>query len=162
MATDRKKIIAEFGDPRADEKAFVKKWMVVFNIGNHFPSLPFKKVYVNSVLIPPIIETFKLLSTRGLLGEIKKYDGCFLVRCIRGYENPCVPSIHSWGLAIDFNASDNPLGLSREQCIKKGLKPFSEAFFQVWRETGWVVGYDFNRKDGMHFQWTKKWDTAQN
>jgi len=158
MATNRKKLNADFGDPFLDAKTFELKNMKVLRVNKLFPSLPFSKVYINKALESPLINTFTLLDAKGLLHEIKKYDGCFMVRCIRGYENPCIGSIHAWAMAIDFNASDNPLGMSREQCIKKGLTPFTEAFLDVWRQTGWVCGADFGRKDGMHFQWTRGYE----
>jgi hypothetical protein len=58
-------------------------------------------------------------------------------------------------MAIDLNPAHNPLGLSREQALQKVLKPFSEAFIQVWRANNWFCGADFKRKDLMHFEFTK-------
>lgn len=158
MATNRKLLNERFGDPFLDAKGFELRNLKVVRLNKLFPSLPFSKVYINKELEAPLINTLTVLELRGLLDEIKKYDGCFMVRFIRGYEKQKIGSIHAWAMAIDFNASDNPLGISREQCIKKGLTPFTEAFIDVWRETGWVCGFDFGRKDGMHFQWTRGYE----
>lgn len=85
-----------------------------------------------------------------VLKEIKTWDGCFNVRYQRGSRT--VLSMHSFGIAIDINATHNPLGLTREQCIKKGLIPFSEKFITI-SERWLTCGFKFkSRPDGMHFE----------
>jgi hypothetical protein len=155
--TDRNLLNTKFGDPVKDKAGFEKRNMVVWNCGQEFP-VPFKKMYVNAYILPKLQITFKALQTAELLSELRTFGGCWMVRPIRGYVN--ILSIHSWGIAVDFNVEDNPLGWSREKCIKMGLNPFSEAFVQVWRNTGWTCGFDFKRPDGMHFEWTKEFEGA--
>lgn len=151
--TQRDLLNARFGNPVLNQAKFEAMNMKVWNCGDEFPYLPFSKMYVNSYILPHLRETFLCLEDAELLTEIRTYDGCFNVRYIRGSATQL--SIHSWGLAVDFNAKDNPLGLTRQQAIDKGLKPFSEAFVSIWRQTDWICGADFNRKDLMHFQYTK-------
>ena len=79
----------------------------------------------------------------------------FMPRYIRGYEIQKILSIHSWGLAVDFNVADNPLGLTRLQALGVGLKPFSEQFQQAARDADFICGIDFKRGDGQHFEYTK-------
>jgi len=152
--TQRDLLNSRFGNPVLNPAKFEAQNMIVWKCQEEFPELPFPRMYVNVYILPFLRATFKALQKAGLLHEIKTYDGCFNVRYVRG--STTMLSIHSWALAVDFNAKDNPLGLTREQCIANGLTPFSEAFFQVWRETGWVCGIDFSRGDGMHFQRTKE------
>lgn len=151
--TDRDLLNKKFGNPADDAPAFERNNLVVFKCQKLFPSLPFQRMYVHYLLVSPLINTFTLLEKDDLLQELKTFDGCWSVRNIRGYNH--ILSIHSWALAVDFNAKDNPLGYSREKAIEIGLTPFTEAFQDVWRKSGWVCGIDFNRKDGMHYQWTK-------
>ena len=73
-------------------------------------------------------------------------------RYIRGYEKQKVLSRHSWATAVDFNPGDNPLGVSRENALQRGLKPFTKEFQQAARNAGLTAGYDFPRIDGMHFE----------
>lgn len=153
--TDRKKITAKFGDPVLDRAVFERNNMVVWNCGQEFP-VPFKKMYVNAYILPKLQITFKALQSAGLLSELRTFGGCWMVRPVRGYKN--LLSIHSWGIAVDFNVEDNPLGWSRDKCLQMGLKPFTEAFISVWRSTGWTCGSDFSRPDGMHFEWTKEFE----
>lgn len=156
--SNRVAIIRRYGDPAIDRKTFERKFMAQWKIRTLFPFFPAKNLYLNIDLISPLINTLTLLESKGLHKEIKTFDGIFNVRCIRGYEDPCVLSIHAYGLAIDLNAKDNPLGYSQSKAKKKGLTPFTNEFFDVWRETGWTCGIDFKRKDGMHFQWTKQFE----
>lgn len=154
MATERDKLIQKFGNPAEDARKFEVQWMMTYWCQKEFPELPFHKIYCNRLLIPHLKAIFAKLKLKGLLHEIKSYGGCWNIRYIRGYEAQKILSIHTWGLAIDFNVSDNPLGFTRQQALDKGLKPFSEAFFQVWRDCGFTCGIDFKRGDGMHFQKT--------
>lgn len=157
--TDRVRLNELFGNPVTEKARFETNNMVVWNCQAEFPELPFKKMYVNAHILPKLQVTFKALAEKNLLSEIKSFGGCWNVRPIRGYKD--LLSIHSWALAVDFNTTDNPLGFSREKAIEKGLTPFSEDFFTVWRLTGWVCGIDFSREDGMHFQWTYEFEVQK-
>ncbi len=113
-----------------------------------------KSVYCNKLMREPLIEAYRELIKRKLHNEIYENDQCFLPRYQRGSTTEI--SIHTWGLAVDLNPDQNPIYKTREQCIEAGLKPFTEAFIQTWRDMGWIVGADFGgRPDLMHFQWTK-------
>jgi hypothetical protein len=73
---------------------------------------------------------------------IKTYDGCYVVRDVRGSDTTL--SLHSWGLAIDLNAADNPLGGTSHQ---------PEELIETFKAHGFWWGGDFHtRKDPMHFQ----------
>ncbi len=154
--TDRNKLNEVFGDPTKDRAVFEKRNMVVWNCQKEFATLPFKRMYVNYHILPKLQVTFKVLQHMGLLHEIKSFGGCWNVRLIRGSKS--MLSIHSWGLAVDFNVDHNPLGWDSAKCFKMGLTPFTDAFFEVWRRTGWTCGIDFTRPDGMHFEWTKEFE----
>lgn len=144
--TEREKIVLKYGDPFVNQSEFERRHMTLFLCQTLFPSLPFRRIYCNKDIVEPLKRVFTRLQSIGKLSEIKTFDGCFLVRYIRGYETQKIPSLHSYGIAVDFNAAENGLG--------KPVK-FSPEFLQAWRDEGWVCGADFKRLDGMHFQYTK-------
>lgn len=144
-----------FGDPLKDRADFERKYMTLWtypaDIAEAIPCLG-TALYCNKGIVEPLERTYRDLIAKGLHTEIYSNDQCFCIRAIRGV--PGRLSTHSWGMAIDLNPADNPLGLSRAEAEKKGLTPFTEPFIQVWRNNGWLCGADFTRKDLMHFEYT--------
>lgn len=144
--------INKFGNPLDNQKQFEKNWMIMYDITDTVnkanPIIP-NRIYVHKQFGKIINEWFLHLMNQNLLNEIKTWDGCFNIRLKRGLHSL---SIHSFACAIDLNASHNPLGLTREQCLKKNLIPFSEKFITESRKFV-DCGADWkNRPDGMHFQ----------
>lgn len=113
------------------------------------PRMPVR-IYMNIDLHVPLNLTLMELAERGLLKEIKSFGGCHNIRDIRGL--PGVKSLHSWGIALDWNVADNPLGYTVAQAKARGLTPFTEEFVAVWEKKGWEAGIRWERPDGMHFQ----------
>lgn len=159
--TIQEKLIARFGNPMESPKVFEVENCTIWDTALEFPWVSeditvfgqtFRRIKCHKMIVEPLRIVFKRLYELGLHEEIKTFDGCFQPRYIRGQEKKGILSIHSWALAVDFNASQNPLGLNREECIARGLKPFSKEFVQVWRDAGWKCGEDFD--DLMHFEWT--------
>jgi hypothetical protein len=153
--TDSQQCLEHYGNP--ESKEFAGKWLKKFvlpadvaAIWPRYPGLdkPITAVYMNSFAFDSLIAVMRELIKLDLAKEFKTYDGCTNVRKKRGINEY---SVHSWGLALDFNAALNPLGM------KKGAKPgmFSAAFLAVWARHDWVAGMWFSRPDGMHFQYTK-------
>lgn len=63
--------------------------------------------------------------------------------------NPAKPlSLHSWGIAVDFDPSSNPMGGVRSML----RTPQGQIFVQVFRDAGWTWGGDWAMRDDMHFQ----------
>ena len=65
------------------------------------------KIYCNYVMHEPLKRAFGLIVARGLAGELRTYEGSFNIRQSKGGG---MMSMHSWGLAVDFNAGTNPFG----------------------------------------------------
>lgn len=81
------------------------------------------------------------LHTTGHIKEIHTEDGCFNIRRVRG---AAALSLHSWGLAIDINASEFPLGSSRHQAPE---------LVEAFRREHFLCGDQFrHRRDPMHFE----------
>jgi hypothetical protein len=85
-------------------------------------------------------KAFKNIIDRGLVNELKTWDGCFNIRKKRGATSA---SLHSWGIAIDINAAWNGFG-----------KPptMSKELVSCFKDVGFDWGGDWTRPDGMHFQ----------
>ena len=110
------------------------------------------RIYAHYLMAAPLREAFKNLLFRGLSDELKTFDGCFNIRRMKGSNSM---SVHSWGLAVDFNAAENPFGESWS---------FSDEFIQCFADAGFESGALWHRPDGMHFQlpWTRDWRDSDN
>jgi hypothetical protein len=138
-------------------QAFQKQHMGMLDFSDYSKvnkRLP-NKIYCNKIIMEDLCKVFNDLVRTKLINEIISYDGCFNPRYIRGLEHRKILSNHAFGTALDFNATQNPLGKSREECIALGLKPFSPGFIQIWGEYNFLSGEKFKRKDLMHFEYTK-------
>lgn len=140
------KLIPTYGDPGQNgfQDKFEREHLTRYKLPqplHWFPDAD-KVLWVNADLVAPLEKVLFDLMLTGLHREIKTFDGCYNVRRIRGVANAW--SVHSFALAIDLNAATNPLG---------GEVTFSPAFLKVWRDNKWILGADFKRKDGMHFEY---------
>lgn len=99
------------------------------------------KVYCNKDMVSPLEQAFRNLVERGLTEELHSWDGCFNIRRKRGGSSSL--SLHSWGVAIDVNAAENPMG------HKPTLSP---EFVACFTDAGLEWGGVWHTPDGMHFQ----------
>ena len=133
------KLYTRYGDPRAS--GYEQKWLTFWEIKEEFPWFPKKNISVHKHFKALLEAAFKELQLSNLFSEIKSFDGGHKVRMLRGSKG--VMSLHSWGAAIDMNASENPLG---------GAGNWSAAFIEVMEKHGICCGQSWNgRKDPMHF-----------
>jgi hypothetical protein len=119
----------------------LEKDMVVFDVPTHLEMgvIP-KKVYCNKRMVGPLTQAFQNIVTRGLVAQLKTWDGCFNIRKKRGAGSP---SLHSWGLAIDINAAWNGFGKT---------PTMSKELVQCFTDAGFDWGGVWGKPDGMHFQ----------
>jgi hypothetical protein len=99
-----------------------------------------RRIYCNVDMVKPLRQALINLVTRGMMPELKTWDGCFNIRSMRGASTM---SLHSWGVAIDINASENRLGQ---------IPVLSPGFVQCFTDAGFEWGGTWKRPDGMHFQ----------
>lgn len=78
---------------------------------------------------------------------IDLWGGCLNVRKMRGGSNW---SMHSWGIAIDFDPDRNQLRWGRDKA--RLAKPDCEAFWRIWEEEGAVSLGRSRNFDWMHVQ----------
>lgn len=152
-------LIKKYGDPFTEKDKFINEWMVLWDIpkqiNDAIQPLP-NKLYCNKDLIPFLENVFNELIKKQLHIEIKTFDGCFNIRRMRGSASP---SRHSWGIAIDLNAFENPFKKVQKNLIieyRKRCVAWSPDFLQVWRDCGFNCGADWTTIiDGMHFELKK-------
>lgn len=137
-----------YGEIKDGKWADEAKWCVLYvppaglKWINSATGKPVEHIYVNRDMMGPLHRALCNVIERGLVDELKTFDGCFMIRDVRA--EPGHPSCHSYALAIDINASENQLG--HEPKISPDLvKCFTDEKF-AW-------GGDFRRKDGMHFSY---------
>jgi len=79
--------------------------------------------------------------------HLDRFFGSLSVRKMRGGNSW---SMHSWGIALDFDASRNQLRWGRDQAAF--AKPAYEEWWRLWEEEGWIsLGRERNY-DWMHLQ----------
>jgi hypothetical protein len=83
------------------------------------------------------------IQARGLANKIHSADGCYVPRFIERNPHNSI-SLHTWGIAIDINAAQNPINHTSTQ------DPRVVSIFKKW---GYTWGGDWaSPKDPMHFQ----------
>ena len=127
----------DYGDPR--EASFAKQYLV--ETQHEIAGGKQVSITCHVAIADRLHDVFAALVAAGKVDLIKSYNGCYVVRSVRGMSSP---SLHSWGLAIDVNASDFPLGSTKAQ---------DPELIKAFKDAGFFWGGDFKkRKDPMHFQ----------
>lgn len=85
-------------------------------------------------------------SKREALG-LDLFGGCLNVRQMRGGSNY---SMHSWGIAIDFDPERNQLKWGRDRA--RLARPDCDTFWDIWEDAGWVSLGRARNYDWMHVQ----------
>lgn len=131
--------LKKYGDPTLERN------MIVWDVPSELEiGLIPKRIYCNKDLVAPLGQAFKNLIATGHVKEIKTWDGCFNIRQKRGIASM---SLHSWGIAIDINASENQLNQ---------IPKLSSGFVKCFTDAGFDWGGSWKgRTDPMHFQLSK-------
>lgn len=98
-------------------------------------------VRVNQIIAQEVDRVFAALKSEGLWDHIQTFDGAYCWRPKRGGQKV---SMHGFGGAMDFNASENELG------TRGSMNP---KVVDVFVGHGWTWGGVWRRPDPMHFQW---------
>jgi hypothetical protein len=93
-----------------------------------------------------IADAYPDAGTRARLG-FDLFGGSLNVRKMRGGS---AWSMHSWGIAIDFDPERNQLKWGRDRASL--AKPECERFWQLWEEEGFVSLGRAQNRDWMHVQ----------
>lgn len=109
--------------------------------------LPVRRIACNKDMAQKLEYALENVVYIGLADLLLTFDGCFNIRMVRGSTKHF--SAHSYGLAIDLNARQNPLGAR-----SGGFYRYPD-FVNCFKAQGFTWGGDFhNRKDPMHFSYS--------
>lgn len=109
-----------------------------------YASVPYLgNVRCNRKLIPMLRGAMNELRRKGLGFLIRDYEGCFNAREVRADPAGRL-SHHSWGAAVDINASSNAFEATPHQ---------DPRLVRIMRRHGFTWGGRWVRPDGMHFEW---------
>jgi hypothetical protein len=97
-------------------------------------------VYCNRDIAPLLTKALANVVERGLEDQLKTFDGCLMIRDVRG--EPGKPSCHSYACAIDINAATNKLGTPGDMSPELAV---------CFTDAGFTHGRTFHRQDPMHF-----------
>ena len=81
---------------------------------------------------------------------IDLWGGCLNVRQMRGGSSW---SMHSWGIAIDFDPDRNQMEWGRDKA--RLAKPDCETFWKIWEEEGAISLGRSRNFDWMHVQFAR-------
>jgi hypothetical protein len=95
-------------------------------------------VTCHRLIAPRLQAVFAEIRAQGLSQHIRTFDGCFNNRNKRGGSTP---STHAWGIAVDLNASQNPMGSSNMTAGQRQLATIFQRY-----------GFYQLPNDPMHFQ----------
>lgn len=124
------------------------QWCVLYSVPaeiaptwiNSATGKPTTHIYVNKEVVPSLDKALAFVIERGLVSELQTFDGCLMVRAVRGEPNSL--SNHAYACALDINAATNQLG---------AWPTLSAALVACFLDAGFSWGGNFKRKDGMHF-----------
>ncbi|MEO5651526.1 MAG: M15 family metallopeptidase [Marmoricola sp.] len=94
------------------------------------------------VMLPQLRGALTEVVSRGLAGKIRTFDGCYVPRFIA--KDPARGlSFHTFGTAIDLNASTNYRGIAGDM---------DRTVVKIFKDWGFAWGGDWNYTDPMHFE----------
>ena len=99
-------------------------------------------VTCHRLMVPQLRAALAEVESAGLGHLLKTYDGCYVPRFIERDPSHAI-SLHTWGIAIDFDAATNGRG------IRGTMDPRIVSNFKRW---GFRWGGDWSYTDPMHFE----------
>ncbi len=111
-----------------------------------------KKISLHAKVAPSAVRVLQRVLDEYGIDEIKRlhldhYFGSLNVRKMRGSNTY---SMHSWGIAIDFDANRNQLSMHRNKA--EFAKPVYEKWWKAWEDEGWLSLGRSRDFDWMHVQ----------
>jgi hypothetical protein len=102
----------------------------------------FGRVTCHRLMIPQLRGALADVAAAGLASSLRTYNGCYVPRFIESNPEHAI-SLHTWGIAIDLDASTNSRG------TKGDMDPKVVDIFKRW---GFRWGGDWDYTDPMHFE----------
>lgn len=148
-------VIGVFGDPRPfvnSEDQWEQQALIVVPLNRpliyaYDTNQQVRRVRAHKLLAQYLADTLDACLTAGVPFDRLKYGGCYMWRAKR---TSAQLSLHTWGIAVDIEPGENPLG---EPWVDDG-KRLHPAIIATFKAQGWFWGGDFHgTKDPQHFQW---------
>lgn len=148
-------IVAMFGDPnsfRMGDGTLSAQWEIDNIVRVPLPrSMAYSgggvvtRIAVNRVIYDVVDQTMKAAAEHDdIWSELTPYGGGYEPRLKRGSSEV---SLHTFGIALDFNPKKYPLG---------SLERMPQDIIDLFHSFGWWYGGDFEgRKDPQHFQFAE-------
>lgn len=115
----------------------------------YLEGLEVTRIAVHRKVAPCLLKALVEIDRIGLWGHLAPYGGGFNFRRSRGANSL---SLHSLGLALDFDPEGNPMGLAADDS-RFGISGEGRAVVRLLELHGWYWGGRFeSRPDAMHFQ----------
>jgi len=131
-------LYTRYDDPRS--VGWEHKWITTWNVQMLHPWFPEREIKIHKHFRPLLHDAFFELEKLGLQNEIKSFFHCYQLFSL--HESP-VLSVHSWGVAIDLNAKENPTG---------SIGRWSDDFIRVMLKNGIHCGQGWTGvREPMHF-----------
>jgi hypothetical protein len=150
-------INAAFGDPRYLPPGKVSPaWEAAhMTLVRDFPLIPNGKLYVHKLIEAPLRQALEACAELGD-GYHVHTIGCFAPRAQRGSWGFLL-STHTWGIAVDINAQQNPLitecNLEDARRRAPGARDIPDEWIAAFKAAGFFWGGDFSHRfDPQHFQ----------
>lgn len=140
-------IVQGYGDPYVfldDHAAWEAQILAAFELpfALHYCGAPVRRLRAHHLVGPDLVAVFVDIQAEGLEAEVREFNGVYAFRQKR--TNPHEFSVHTFGAAIDLNASRNPLG---------GQSTQHPGLIEIFKAHGWTWGGDFSgTRDPMHWQ----------
>lgn len=145
-------IIATFGDPWAyatNKAAWESKILAIRTLPAHleyaYAPLDIRKIRAHKLIVDELVAALMECFEAGVPRSRMKYGGCYTWRSQRGSSKL---STHTWGIAVDLDPAENPLG---KRWINDG-KMLDPRIIGIFQDRGWKWGGEFSRPDAQHFQ----------
>ena len=102
------------------------------------------RIRVHQAILQPTHRALKAIHEAGLWDELRTFDGAYNFRSKRTSRRL---SLHCWGVALDFNASEDPQG--DEQI------DMAEGVVRAFEHEGFEWGGRWATPDPMHYQYAR-------
>ena len=131
------------------DPAWKRQWLVTSSLPQLGP------VRCNRLVLGPLRDAMDEVTRRGLgslvhTADFQREGGCWSPRAVRFGAGQL--SSHAWGIAVDINVDDNPLGAAPKQ---------DPRLVEIMARHGFSWGGLWLRPDGAHFEWTGALGTAR-
>jgi D-alanyl-D-alanine carboxypeptidase len=149
-------VIQTFGDPRPfvndkaqwEQQALQTQPLPRPLIYAYDTTQKITRVRAHRLLTEHLVATLEECLSRGVPLQRIKYGGCYQWRAKRTAAGEL--SLHTWGIAVDVEPAENPLG---EPWVDNGVR-LDPRIIHAFKDLGWFWGGDFQHtKDPQHFQW---------